>query len=128
MWKVGSRRRVVVVGLTTTKVLIIDVGRGSSIHHGRVAVDLPRVVEGWWRREVHRLADGRVLDVVLSEQGLLTSLQLDELLINMLPVGTNFLSIVLSHVEASEEALRQKVQDALLLARGNGTSRCGWSK
>jgi hypothetical protein len=127
MWKVGSRRRVVVVGLTTTKVLIIDVGRGSSIHLGCVAVDLPRVVEGWWR-EVHRLADGRVLDVVLSEQGLLTSLQLDEVLINMLPVGTNFLSIVLSHVEASEEALRQKVKDALLLARGNDTSRCGWSK
>jgi hypothetical protein len=47
-----------------------------------------------------------VLDVVLSERGLLTILQLDELLINMLPVGTNFLCIVLSHVEASEEALR----------------------
>jgi hypothetical protein len=47
-----------------------------------------------------------VLDVVLSEQGLLTSLQLDELLINMLLVGTNFLCIVLSLVEASEEALR----------------------
>jgi hypothetical protein len=47
-----------------------------------------------------------VLDVVLSEQGLLTSLQLDELLINMLPMGTNLLRIVLSHVEASEEALR----------------------
>jgi hypothetical protein len=106
MWRVGHRRRVVVVGLTTTKVLVIDVGRGSSIHHGCVAVDLPRVVEGRWRREVHRLTDGRVLDVVLSEQGLLTSLQLDELLINMLPVGTNFLCIVLSHVEASEEALR----------------------
>jgi hypothetical protein len=80
--------------------------RGSSIHHGRVVVDLPRVIEGWWRREVHRLVDGRVLDVVLSEQCLLTSLQLDELPINMLLVGTNLLCIVLSHVEASEEALR----------------------
>jgi hypothetical protein len=80
--------------------------RGSSIHHGRVVVDLPRVIEGWWRREVHRLVDGRVLDVVLSEQCLLTSLQLDELPINMLSVGTNLLCIVLSHVEASEEALR----------------------
>jgi hypothetical protein len=29
MWRVGSRRRVVVVGLTTTKVLIVDVGRGA---------------------------------------------------------------------------------------------------
>jgi hypothetical protein len=96
MWRVGSWRRVVVVGLTTTKVLIIDVGRGNSIHHGHVAIDLPRV-EGRWRREVHRLTDGRVLDVVLSEQGLLTSLQLDELLINMLPVGTNLLCIVLPH-------------------------------
>jgi hypothetical protein len=68
MWRVGSWRRViVVVGLTTTKVLIIDVSRGSSIHHGCVVVDLPRVVEGRWRRKVHRLADGRVLDVVLSE-------------------------------------------------------------
>jgi hypothetical protein len=98
MWRVGRRRIVVVVGLITTKVLIIDVGWGSSIHHGCVIVDLPRVVEGRWRREVHRLADGRVLDVVLSEQGLMTSLQLDELLINMLPVGTNFLCIVLSHI------------------------------
>jgi hypothetical protein len=106
MWRVGCRRRVVVLGLTTTKVLIIDVDQGSSIHHGRVAVDLPRVVEDWWRREVHRLADGRVLDVVLREQGLLTSLQLDELLINVLPMGTNLLCIVLPHIEASEEALR----------------------
>jgi hypothetical protein len=106
MWRVGCRRRVVVLCLTTTKVLIIDVDQGSSIHHGRVAVDLPMVVEDWWRREVHRLADGRVLDVVLREQGLLTSLQLDELLINVLPMGTNLLCIVLPHIEASEEALR----------------------
>jgi hypothetical protein len=107
MWRVGRRRRVVVViGLTTTKVFIVNVGRGNSIHHGSVAVDLPRVVEGRWWREVHRLADGRVLDVVLSEQGLLTSLQFDELLINMLSVGTNLLCIVLLHVEASKEALR----------------------
>jgi hypothetical protein len=47
-----------------------------------------------------------VLDVLLSEQGLLTSLQFDELLINMLPVGMNLLCIVLSHIEVSEEALR----------------------
>jgi hypothetical protein len=106
MWRVGSRRRGVVAGLTTTNVLIVDVGRGSSIHHGRVAIDLPRVLEGRWRREVHGLADGRMLNVVLSKKGLLTSLQLDELLINMLLVGTNLLCIVLPHVEASEEALR----------------------
>jgi hypothetical protein len=118
MWRVGCRRRVVVAGLTTTKVLIVDVVQGSSIHHGCVAVDLPRVVVGRWRREVHRLADGRVLDVVFSEQGLLTSLQFDELLINMLPVSTNLLCIMLSHVEASKEALREKVKNDLLLARG----------
>jgi hypothetical protein len=47
-----------------------------------------------------------MLDVVLSEQGLLTRLQLDELLINMLLVGTNLLFIMLPHVEASEESLR----------------------
>jgi hypothetical protein len=105
MWRVGCRRRVVFLGLTTTKVLIIDVGRGSSIHHGRVAVDLPRVVEDRWGG-VHMLADARVLDVVLSEQGLLTSLQLDELLINVLPMVTDLLSIVLPHIEASEEAMR----------------------
>jgi hypothetical protein len=128
MWRVGCRRRVVIAGLTTTEVLIVNVGRGCSIHHGCVAVDLPRVVEGRWRREVHRIADGRVLDVVLSEQGLLTSLQFDELLIKMLPVSTNLLCIVLSHVEASKEALREKVKNALLLARGNGASRSGWSK
>jgi hypothetical protein len=29
MWRVGSRGRVVVVGLITTKVLIVDVGRGA---------------------------------------------------------------------------------------------------
>jgi hypothetical protein len=106
MWRVGHRRRVVLLSLTTTKVLIVDVGRGSSINHGRVAVDLPRVVEDRWRREVHRLANGRVLDVVLSEQGLLTGLQLDELLIDVLPMSTNLLCIVLPHIEAREEALR----------------------
>jgi hypothetical protein len=106
MWRVGCRRRVVVVGLTTTKVLIIDVVRGSSIHHGCVAVDLPMIVERWWRSKVHRLANERVLDVVLSEQGLLMSLQLDELLINVLPMSTNLLCIVLSHIETSKEALR----------------------
>jgi hypothetical protein len=128
MWRVGSRRGVVVVGLTTTKVVIVDVGRGRSIHHGCVTVDLPRVVEGWWMREVHRLTDGRVLDVVLSEQGLLMSLQFDELLVNMLPVSTNLLCIVFAHIETSEETLRSKVENALLLARGNGASRCGWPK
>jgi hypothetical protein len=30
-------------------------------------LQLARVVEDQWRREVHRLTDGRVLDVVLSE-------------------------------------------------------------
>jgi hypothetical protein len=126
MWRVGSRERVVVVGLTTTKVLIVDAGRGSSIHHGGVAVDLPRVVEVWWRRKIHRLADGRVLDVVLSEQRLLTRLQLDELLINVLPMRTNLLCIVLSHIETSKETLREKVENTLFLAGGNGASRCGW--
>jgi hypothetical protein len=107
MWRVGSRWRVVVVvGLTATKVLIVDVGRGSSIHHGCVVVDLPRVVKVWWRRKIHRLADGRVLDVVLSEQCLLMCLQLNELLVNVLPVCTNLLFIVLSHIETSKEALR----------------------
>jgi hypothetical protein len=126
MWRVGSRRRVVVVDLTTTKVLIVDVGRRSSIHHGGVASDLPRVVEVWWRRKIHGLADGRVLDVVLSEQSLLTRLQLKELLINMLPMCTNLLCIVLSHIEASKKTLREKVKDTLFLAEGNGASRCGW--
>jgi hypothetical protein len=126
MWRVGSRRRVAVVGLTTTKVLIVDVSRGSSIHHGCVAVDLPRVVEVWWRRKIHRLVDGRVLDVVLSEQCLLTRLQLEELLINVLPVRTNLLCIVLSHIETSKEALREKVEYTLFLAGRDGASRCGW--
>jgi hypothetical protein len=106
MWRVGRWRRVVFLGLTTTKVLIVDVGWRSTIHHGCVTVDLPRVVEDRWRREVHRLADGRVLDVVLREQGLLTGLQLDELPIDMLLMGTDLLCIVLPHIEASEEALR----------------------
>jgi hypothetical protein len=56
--------------------------------------------------EVHRLANGRVLDVVLSEQGLLTGLQIDELLIHVLPMSTDLLCIVLPNIEASEEALR----------------------
>jgi hypothetical protein len=47
-----------------------------------------------------------VLDVVLSEQGLLTGLQLDELLIDVLPMSTDLLSIVLPNIEANEEALR----------------------
>jgi hypothetical protein len=89
MGRVGCRRRVVFFGLTTTKVLIIDVGRGSSIHHGCVAVYLPRVVEDRWRREVHGLANGRVLDIVPSEHGLLTGLQLEELLIDVLPMSTD---------------------------------------
>jgi hypothetical protein len=66
MWRVVRRRRVVFFGLTTTKVLIVDVGRVRSIHHGCVAVHLPRVVEDRWRRKVHGLANGRVLNVVLS--------------------------------------------------------------
>jgi hypothetical protein len=106
MWRVGRRRRVFFLGLTTTKVLIVNVGRGSSIHHGCVTVHLPRVVEDWWRREVHGLASGRVVNVVLSEHGLLTSLQLEELLINVLPMGTDLLCIVLPNIEANEEALR----------------------
>jgi hypothetical protein len=106
MWRVGRRRRVFFLGLTTTKVLIVNVSRGSSIHHGSVAVDLPRVVEDRWRREVHRLANGRVLDVVLSEHGLLTGLQLEELLINVLPMSTDLMCIVFPNIEASEEALR----------------------
>jgi hypothetical protein len=126
MWRVGSRRRDVIIGLTTTKVLIVDVGWRSSIHHGGVAVDLPRVVQVWWRRKIHGLADGRVLDVVLSEQSLLTRLQLKELLVNMLPMCTNLLCIVLSHIEASKKTLREKVEDTLFLAEGNGASRCGW--
>ena len=123
MWRVDCRRRVVFFGLTTTKVFIVDIGRRSSIHHGCVAVHLPRIVEDRWRREVHGLANGRVLDVGLSEQGLLASLQLDELLIHILPVGMNLLSIVLPNIEASEEALRKEVEDALLLAGGNDASR-----
>jgi hypothetical protein len=118
MWRVGSRRRVVVVGLTTTKVLIVDVGRRSSKHHGGVAVDLPRVVEAWWGRKIHGLADGRVLNVVLSNQGLLTRLQLKELLINMLPMCMNFLCIVFSHIEARKKTLREEIEDTLFLAGG----------
>jgi preprotein translocase subunit Sec63 len=123
MGRVGRRRRVVFFGLTTTKDLIIDVGWGSSIHHGCVAIHLPRVVEDRWRREVHGLANGRVLNVGLSEYVLLASLQLDELLIHILPVSMNFLSIVLPNIEASKEALRKEVEDALLLTGGNGVSR-----
>jgi hypothetical protein len=118
MWKVGRRRRVVFFGLTTTKVLIVDVGRRSPIHHGCVTVHLPRVVEDRWRREVHGLANGRVLNVVLSEHGLLMGLQLEELLIDMLPMSTHLLCIVLPNIEASEEALREEVQNTLLLTGG----------
>jgi hypothetical protein len=56
--------------------------------------------------EVHRLTDERVLDVVLWEQGLLTSLQPKELLIYVLHVGTDLLGIVLSHIKISKESLR----------------------
>jgi hypothetical protein len=47
-----------------------------------------------------------VLDVVLSEQGLLTNLQFDELLVNMLSMSTNLLCIMFAHIERSEETLR----------------------
>jgi hypothetical protein len=103
---VSSRRRIFFIGHTSTEVLIINVGRWCSIHHESVAIHLPRVVEDRWRREVHGLANGRVLDVVLSKDSLLTSLQLKELRIHVLPVGTNLLCIVLPNIEASEEALR----------------------
>jgi hypothetical protein len=108
MWRVGSWRGVIVivVVLCTTKVLVINVGWRSSIHHGGVAVDLPRVVEVWWGRKVHGLANRRVLNVVLSEQGLLARLKLEELLIHVLPMGTNLLCIVSSHIETSKKALR----------------------
>jgi hypothetical protein len=62
--------------------------------------------------------NGRVLDVVLSEYGLLTGLQLEEVLINVLPMSTDLLCIVLLNIEARKEALRKKVKDALLLAPG----------
>jgi hypothetical protein len=123
MGRVGRRRRVVFFDLITTKVLIVDVGRGSSIHHGCVTVHLPRAVEDRWRREVHGLANGRVLDVVLSEHGLLTGLQLEELLIDVLPMSTYLMCTVLPNIEVSEEALRKKVEDTLFLAGGNGASR-----
>jgi hypothetical protein len=106
MWRLSSRRRVFFIGLTSTKVLIINVGQGCSIHHGSVIICLPKVVEDRWRREVHGLANGRMLDVVLSEHGLLMGLQLKELLIHVLLVGVNLLCIVLPNIEASEEALR----------------------
>jgi hypothetical protein len=80
MWGVDSRRGVFLVGLATTNVLIVNVGRRRFIHHGGVTICLPRIVEDQWRRKVHRLTDRRVLNVVLSEQVLLTGLQLDELL------------------------------------------------
>jgi hypothetical protein len=123
MGRVGCRRRAVFFGLTTTKVLIVDVSRGSSIHHGCVTVHLPGVVEDRWRRKVHGLANGRVLNVVLSEHGLLTGLQLEELLINVLTMSTYLLCIVLTNIEASEEALRKKVEVTLILVGGDGASR-----
>jgi hypothetical protein len=39
---------------------------------------------------------------------------------------TNLLCIVFSHIEASKKTLREKVEDTLFLAGGNGASRCGW--
>jgi hypothetical protein len=64
-----------------------------------------------------------VLNVVLSEHGLLTGLQLKELLINVLPMSTYLLCIVLTNIEASEEALRKKVEVTLILVGGDGASR-----
>jgi hypothetical protein len=101
---VGGQRRVVVIGLTTTKVLIIDVIWRFSIHHRSLTICLPRIVEDRWRK-VHGFTNGRVLNVV-CKQSLLTGLQLDKLLINRLPMGTNFLSIVFSNIEASKKTLR----------------------
>jgi hypothetical protein len=51
MWGVDSRRGVFLVSLTTTRVLIINVDRRHSIHHGGVTICLPRVVEDQWRRK-----------------------------------------------------------------------------
>jgi hypothetical protein len=104
MWGVGSRRGI--LGLTTTNVLIIDVIRRRSIHHRGFNICLPWVIEDRWRREVHRLTNGRMLNVALCKQGLLMGLQPKKLLINVLPVGVDLLSIVPSHIEASKEALR----------------------
>jgi hypothetical protein len=39
---------------------------------------------------------------------------------------TNLLCIVLSHIEASKETLREKVENTLFLAGGDCASRCGW--
>jgi hypothetical protein len=38
-------------------------------------------------------------------------------------MGTNLLSIVLPNIEASEEALREEVEDAFLLAEGKVAPR-----
>jgi hypothetical protein len=48
----------------------------------------------------------------------LTRLQLNELLINVLPMRTNLLGIVHSHIETSKETLRDKVENTLFLAGG----------
>jgi hypothetical protein len=49
MWRVNSRKRIFFIGLTSTEVLIINVSWACSIHHGSVAIHLPRVVEDRWR-------------------------------------------------------------------------------
>jgi hypothetical protein len=44
-----------------------------------------------------------------------------------MPVGTDLLGIMLSHIEPSKESLRYKVEDTLLLARGKVALRLRWS-
>ena len=57
-----------------------------------------------------------MLDVALGHKLLLPSLNLEELLIHILPMSSNLLGVVLPNVEASKEPLRYEVEDDLLLA------------
>jgi hypothetical protein len=63
---------------------------------------LPRVIEGWRRRNVHRSMNRRMRNITFGNYLLLSCLNIEELLIYIFLVGMDLLGIVAAHVEASK--------------------------
>ena len=69
-----------------------------------------------------------MLDIAFGHELFLPGLNLEELLIHILPMSMNLLGIVLPCVETRKQPLRDEVEDALLLSWSTGMATgAGWT-